>query len=89
MTVDSLLAHGGLESERAIAIELQFVRPSRSFGQLGDCHGDHRLDEPDLTGMNLHDFQPGAPRRVLNRNPLHARRAPPHPRALACASPSW
>jgi hypothetical protein len=37
-----------LDAERAIAVELAFVRPSRSFGQLRDRQGENRLDEPDL-----------------------------------------
>jgi len=35
-----------LQTERSIAVELQFVRPSRSFRQLGNQR-EHRLDESD------------------------------------------
>jgi hypothetical protein len=45
---------GCLETERAITVELQFVRPGRSFGQLGDCQGEHRLDESRPDFLTLH-----------------------------------
>jgi hypothetical protein len=37
-----------LRTERTIAVELELVRPARSFGQLRNRQGEHRLDEPDL-----------------------------------------
>jgi hypothetical protein len=37
-----------LHAERAIAVELEFVRPSRSFGRLRHWPREHRLDGSDL-----------------------------------------
>ena len=45
-----------LNAERAITIELQFVRPRRSFGQLGNRYCEHGLDESDLTFRDIHSL---------------------------------
>ena len=45
----------GLQTERAIAVELQLVRPSRPFRQFGNRQGEHRLDESDLSFRDTHD----------------------------------
>src|SRR5258705_4443285 len=42
-------------TRRAITIELQFARPSRSFGQLGNRYCEHGLDESDLAFRDTHD----------------------------------
>ena len=46
---------GRLHPDSAIAIELEFVRPSYTFGQFGNCQGEHRLDESDLGFRDTHD----------------------------------
>jgi hypothetical protein len=44
---------GGLHAERAITVELEFVRPSRALRQLRNRYSEHRLDESDSAFLDL------------------------------------
>jgi len=45
---------GRLHADGAITVEFEFVRPGRSFGQFGNRHGEHRLDESDPALLGFH-----------------------------------
>ena len=45
---------GRFHAYGAIAVELEFVQASRSFGQFGDRHDEHGLDESDPAFLGFH-----------------------------------